>query len=63
MADRPEAMHWPTWRSKLLPVTFLWLSWSRPWLHLSIGGNWYFGNWWALHLGPWLWFGGSGTYK
>jgi hypothetical protein len=47
MVGCPEAMYWPTWRSKLLPVTFLRLSWNRPCLHLSIGGNRFFGNWWA----------------
>ena len=56
----PEAMRWPTWRHRLLPVTaYRWPAYNG----FSLWGpSWYYGWWAHLSLGWWAVQIGSGTY-
>jgi hypothetical protein len=59
-AASETAVHWPTLRSKLWPITVLRLSgcgWARPSLHEFC--NWYYGNYWGVTFGPWIILGGA----
>lgn len=54
-----DDMKWPTLKKKVFPLTVIKLPWG---FKFETGGNWYHGNYWSLHIGPWLILGGSGTY-
>lgn len=48
-----DAVHWPTLRSKLWPVTIvrlLFWGWGIHWLGVR---NWYYGYYFGIEIGPW----------
>lgn len=61
--DPENAVHWPTLRSKLWPITVIRLPGGWCWWPCVEFRNWYHGPYWQVEYGWWLVLGGACEIK